>query len=104
MAGSAYIREKAAVAIHCLAVSDADLPTRLADAWISGLNRLRRDDMSDLDDDAVEAYHRVRDRLGETAAEGRRLGALVAAQRLSDEDALATARDIAEFHAAVMPG
>jgi hypothetical protein len=98
-----YVREKAAVAVHCLAVSHAGLRARLADAWISALSRLQYEDLSAYDPEVRDAYERVKLPLSRESSEGPRPAAQISAERLSDQEALDVARAIMEFHAGVMP-
>jgi hypothetical protein len=101
-----YIKEKAAVAMYCLAVSDAGLAERIANAWLSALDRLHHgvEDWSAVEHtEALEIYARVRSQLAETVSRGNTPGVLVALQDMSRDEQLAVAQDIADFHAEVMP-
>lgn len=99
----AYVREKAAVAAHCLAVSSADVQTRIADAWLSALGSLAREDLGRYSAEAQDAFERVRSKLAAVPAEGSRSSAQMSSLALSDDDAVEVARDIMVFHAEVMP-
>jgi hypothetical protein len=102
----AYIKEKAAVAIYALAVSDSSLDYRIADAWISGLDRLHHgaDDWSAVEDTEASAiYARLRGKLSGTPSDGNTPGVLVALGAMTLQEQLDIARDIVSFHAEVTP-
>jgi hypothetical protein len=102
----AYINEKAAVAIYALAVRDSSLDHRIANAWISALDRLQHgaDDWSAVQDtEAPEIYARLRAKLSETPSDGNTPGVLVALTAMTTQEQLEIARDIINFHAEVMP-
>jgi hypothetical protein len=86
--------------MQCLAISDAPLPERLANAWISALSHLQHPapDWGTIPVKVSDVYRRIQSRLDQPSPDNATLGALAAARALPPDDALQVARDIAELH------
>lgn len=100
MAGR-YAREKLFVAMDCLAVSTEPLQQRLANAGLTALVRLTPDTFDDPDERAM--FERIMRALSVERPAGTKGVIGRSAEALTDEGALAVARDIADLHGRVLP-